>query len=282
MDFSAMNEFNIVRSEKFRTPLNLEKQIGLWVDRIGHGIQRKSPVKSLRILGLYATVYIEKGEGVFYSDMSGEIKIMPGDTILLYPDVPGIYYPYDEWESNWIVWHGPDTENLETLAFFRKDKPVVKGNRSAVLSAYKILAGIIDNEDTSSIFERRNIVLNMLLDLYRTSKEENSPDTVSLLEKAIAYMNNLYDKDISIKEFARYAGLSETHFRRLFKAHTGSSPKDFIISLKVSKAKEYLSTGTSIKETAELLGFKDIFYFMRLFKKVTGRAPGKFVSGNLS
>ncbi|MFA7186398.1 MAG: AraC family transcriptional regulator [Victivallales bacterium] len=281
MDFSTIRKLEISRSENFRTPSSLEKKIGLWVDRIGRGADRKRIPEKLRILGLYAAVYIEEGNGIFYSEKTGEIKVGSGDTILLFPEIPNMYYPDEEWSSKWIVWNGPDAENLERLSFFRNKSPVIRGNRSAVSSAYEILSGMIDNEDTSAIFERRNVILNMLLDLYRTSLKEQDPDSISLINKALKHMSSLYDKDISIKEFADYAGLSETHFRRLFKTRTGCSPKDFIISLRISKAKEYLSAGMSIKESAARLGFNDVFYFMRLFRKVTGRAPGEFIKGRM-
>lgn len=281
MDFSTIKKFETARSEKFRTPSSLEKKIGLWVDRIGRGTDKNKAPEKLRILGLYAAVYIEEGNGIFYSEKTGEMKVGPGDTMLLFPEIPNMYYPCDEWLSKWIVWGGPDAENLENLSFFNDRNPVIRGNKSAVPAAYEMLQGMMSDEDTSSIFERRNIVLNMLLDLYKTSHKERIPDSPSLINKAVKHMIRLYDKDIAVKEFADYAGLSETHFRRLFKAHAGCSPKDFIISLRISKAKEYLSSGISIKESAARLGFNDLFYFMRLFRKVTGCSPGEFVKGRM-
>ncbi|OGV45591.1 MAG: hypothetical protein A2017_12320 [Lentisphaerae bacterium GWF2_44_16] len=271
-----MEKYNVVKSEKFRAPLNAEKKIGLWVDRIGSGSNRKSREMELRILGLYAAVYIERGEGFFFSAKTGHVKARGGDTMFLFPDIPAFYNPDETWNTKWIVWDGPDAANLEKMGFFKSSNPVIKSNINAVPSAYERLSEIIDNEDMASIFERKNIILNMLFELYRASKRDENPARNSLMEKAISYMNNSLEKDASINEFAAHCGLSETHFRRLFKNYTGRSPKDFMNSLKISKAKAYLSQGRSIKQTAELLGFEDIFYFMRLFKKISGTAPGKF------
>ena len=52
---------------------------------------------------------------------------------------------------------------------------------------------------------------------------------------------------------------------------------DFITSLRISRAKQLLAEGKSIKEVAALVGYSDVFYFMRIFKKVTGITPGQFV-----
>jgi AraC-like DNA-binding protein len=80
-------------------------------------------------------------------------------------------------------------------------------------------------------------------------------------------------------KLASECNLSPTHFRRIFDKYTGSSPKEFILSMKISKAKQLLSEGKSIKEVAELSGFNDIFYFMRAFKKMSGITAGRFNRG---
>lgn len=271
-----MGKYKIVKSEKFRTPLNNEKTIGLWVDRIGSGTDRERRKIELRILGLYAAVYIEKGKGFFMSEKTGRIDVGGGDTMLLFPDVPAFYGPEEKWNTKWIVWDGPDAVKLEKMGFFRSSAPVIKTGAYAVRGAHERLSAIIDDEEISSIFERRNIILNMLFDLYKNSRPEEKMQGNKLMQKAVLLMSASLEKDTPVNDFASRCGLSETHFRRLFKGYTGRSPKDFMNSLKISKAKGYLAGGRSIKETAELLGFTDIFYFMRLFKKVSGIAPGKF------
>jgi len=57
----------------------------------------------------------------------------------------------------------------------------------------------------------------------------------------------------------------------------GNTPKEFIISRKISKAKEFLFARIPIKEAADMLGFRDESYFRKVFKKVTGITPGQFV-----
>ena len=106
-------------SEKFRTPLSAEKEIGLWIDRIGISCDSRKAEK-LRILGLYAAVCIESGRGFYYSEASGEIAVNEGDTILVFPDVPHMYYAETKWESRFVVWGGPEADKLENLGFCRR------------------------------------------------------------------------------------------------------------------------------------------------------------------
>lgn len=267
---------NIFISEKFRTPLSAEKEIGLWIDRIGVGCNERK-AKKLRVLGLYAAVCVESGNGFYYSDASGETAVNEGDTIIVFPDIPHVYYPETRWESRFVVWNGPEAAKLESLGFLSRENIVIPASADVVIDANKALLEIINREDLSSILERKNIALNMILQLHQrreAGKKYRPAD--SSIDKAISYMRANYVKDISVSECARHANLSETHFRRLFKVRTGRSPKEFLISLRISKAKELLSQGVSIKETAASVGWDDEFYFMRIFKKIGGMSPGKF------
>jgi AraC-like DNA-binding protein len=72
--------------------------------------------------------------------------------------------------------------------------------------------------------------------------------------------------------------MSPAHFRRQFKARTGTSPKAFQVAQRITRAKESLAAGRSLKETAARLGFGDVFHFMRLFRRVTGQTAGQFAA----
>ncbi|OGV58523.1 MAG: hypothetical protein A2X45_01340 [Lentisphaerae bacterium GWF2_50_93] len=264
----------IFRSETFRTPLGFEKSLGLWVDRTGEAVSSGKPDK-LRILGLYAAVYIEKGEGFYISENAGRKNVKAGDVMLVYPKVPAMYYPEGEWKSLWVVWGGPESGTLEKMGYL--GKPVFRDKNESVKKAHMSLSRIKGREDMDSILERKRIIIDMVLNLHRTSKELVVSSAGELaLEKVIARISANPDKDYSVEELAAESNISLTHFRRLFSAHTGNSPKEFILSMRISKAKQLLSEGCSIKEAAGKCGFEDVFYFMRSFKKMTGITAGKF------
>jgi transcriptional regulator GlxA family with amidase domain len=97
------------------------------------------------------------------------------------------------------------------------------------------------------------------------------------IAQAVDYLRKNLHEDMAVPGLAWRFTLSTTHFRNLFKAYTDRSPKEFMVFLRITKAQELLSGGMRIKEVAERVGFKDEFYFMRMFKKLTGTPPGKFV-----
>ncbi len=87
---------------------------------------------------------------------------------------------------------------------------------------------------------------------------------------------NLSEK-ISIESLSRMACMSKATFYRLFKRELGISPNDFILTEKIKKAKELLTyRGAKIASISYDLGFSDVNYFIRLFKKMVGVTPGAF------
>lgn len=96
------------------------------------------------------------------------------------------------------------------------------------------------------------------------------------IEDVIIFIRKNFSKNSSISELAKRFNLSDTHFRRLFRNYTGRSPREFVTSLRISKAKELLLQNKKIKEVANIVGFEDKFYFMRVFRTVTGISPGRW------
>ncbi len=94
--------------------------------------------------------------------------------------------------------------------------------------------------------------------------------------------NNLFD-DLSINELAAMAGMSLSSFKRKFQEVFGVSPKVYIISQRIEKAKELLSSSDQqISEIAYAVGFSELGYFSRSFSKHTGFSPTEFKKQALS
>ena len=276
MDFSTVNHLPVFRSQQFRTPLRAERAVGLWVDRIGMNSNRMRP-NELRELGLYAVVYIETGDGTFISPPTGQVALQPGDVLRLFPDVPTLYYPHSSWVEKSIVWHGPDMQALQQVGYFSPDNMVIPDPTRAVARAHAALADLMGDEDLVAVLERKNIIMTMILELFRSTRHnEKNRHNDRLMRQAVAFLAQHYPEDIAIPQLARRFRLSTTHFRRRFREYTGRSPREFITSMRISKAKELITHGKSVKEAAWLVGYEDPFYFMRVFKNVVGVPPGRF------
>ena len=99
-----------------------------------------------------------------------------------------------------------------------------------------------------------------------------------LIRPAVDYARENYtDPDLAVADLAAAAEMSEVYLRRLFKAVCGVSPNEYIINLRLNRAKELLRSGAcNVSEAATLSGFGDVYHFSRLFKRETGVSPSEY------
>lgn len=84
------------------------------------------------------------------------------------------------------------------------------------------------------------------------------------------------EQPISIADMAACVGLSPYHFARTFKRSTGDSPHAYVLRQRIALAKNALSAGRSLAETAALCGFSSQSHFSERFRAQTGITPGQF------
>lgn len=95
--------------------------------------------------------------------------------------------------------------------------------------------------------------------------------------KAQLYCATQLHSNINVLEIAKHCHTSERTLLRRFKDATGFTPKQYIIQLKIEKAKQSMEHGkTSIEEISEDLGYSDTSNFIKIFKKNTGITPSEF------
>lgn len=110
--------------------------------------------------------------------------------------------------------------------------------------------------------------------LMRSSHFRGIDDTLNYLHE------NLHAR-LSLDEMANHAGLSKSHFVRLFKEQTQYSPMDYFIHLKMQHACMLLSLSfMTIREISDTLGYDDPYYFSRVFKKTIGESPAMYRESN--
>src|ERR1041385_3887176 len=95
--------------------------------------------------------------------------------------------------------------------------------------------------------------------------------------QSIAYMKAHLTQRVHVTDLAASVKVSPSYYFALFKRHTGSSPINCLIHLRMQYACRLLeTTAMSVKEIAVVLGYDDAFYFSRQFKSVIGIAPSGY------
>jgi DNA-binding LacI/PurR family transcriptional regulator/AraC-like DNA-binding protein/signal transduction histidine kinase len=98
-----------------------------------------------------------------------------------------------------------------------------------------------------------------------------------LVKHALAYLHQHYHHQITRRQVAQAAGMSEDYLSRLFHRELGLSPWDYLNRLRIQQAKERLrDSDDSIQVVARRVGFHDRAYFSRIFRKLTGMSPQSF------
>lgn len=105
--------------------------------------------------------------------------------------------------------------------------------------------------------------------------EFKSPNKKYVVQQIMKYMENHYKEKISLDQIAENMYLSPFYISKLFKSETGDTPINYLISLRMEKAKELLNQNStlSIQEAAAAVGYEDAYHFSKLFKKYYGLSP---------
>ncbi|MBQ1491526.1 MAG: helix-turn-helix domain-containing protein [Blautia sp.] len=98
------------------------------------------------------------------------------------------------------------------------------------------------------------------------------------IRKASDYIISHYgERDLSIKVIGEYVGLSPTYLSSLFKKETGTTIGQFLMDVRIDRAKQLMKDPQKkLYEIAEQVGYEDVGYFTRVFKRACGVTPSEY------
>jgi len=131
------------------------------------------------------------------------------------------------------------------------------------------------------IKQQKQVQLNGAL---ATGDEELFSDQVDFgkvhhaIEKLKTILLEQYDRNFDLELISETIGMSPHYLSRLFKQKTGITITDYLIDIRIDKAKQYLINYPHMKnyEISQSVGYGDPVYFQKLFKKVTGNTPREY------
>lgn len=234
--------------------------------------------KTGRVLAEYQIVYITRGQGSFWSESSGEKPIKAGSLFLLFPEIRHRYQPDPQtgWDEHWIGFSGDHADRL-MKTFFDPQQPVMQLGMNSDLSA--LFAEISDLAQHEGFGFRQIIAAKATEILARVQtlaqgETLRSPRNERLLRETCCVLNEAPGQEFDFSKHAAENGISYSSFRRLFKQHTGLSPNQYLLELRIRKAQSLLTnTILSVQRISEETGFDSSFYFSRFFKQRAGLSP---------
>ena len=147
----------------------------------------------------------------------------------------------------------------------------------------RICSGTALGKDILADLTLQELIVHIIQtqNLHAVSQEQIDPNNP--LSYVVSYIRANISEKIQVDELSEKACMSRTSFYRAFKREFNLSPLDFILKEKIKKAKHLLSESkASISEVCYQLGFSDLNYFGRQFKKAEGISPTQYrlVSGS--
>lgn len=90
-------------------------------------------------------------------------------------------------------------------------------------------------------------------------------------------IDRIRDQTITVDELAREAGMSPSHFSRVFKETLGSTPMQYVLAYRIEQAVAMMQDASRpLGDIALACGFADQAHFTRSFKQVTSQTPRQY------
>jgi YesN/AraC family two-component response regulator len=126
---------------------------------------------------------------------------------------------------------------------------------------------ILTTQETHGALERALLI----------EAEALPPQTSLVVKHAIAYIHQNYARPISRQELAATVGVSKDYLSHIFQQELGLSPWEFLTRYRVQNAKQLLlNSHFSITQVAAQVGFSDLSYFNRVFRRHVGCSPSVY------
>lgn len=227
----------------------------------------------------WAFVVITDGGGYYQVDGGPLQKVEAGNWFCLFPGAVFNYGPNDggywdeyyftvegdrvvEWVENWLG--SPSLIHKATID-------------DALLHKMEMMFMLIDSGMPSNLDRASMMLESFLYELAAGSdgKDEGGPRTFVL--KVIEDISQSLYVPFEPEEMASRHHISLSTLRRIIHDYSGYPLNEFLHRLKAAEARNILlNTEMTVKEIGELLGYKDTFYFSRVFKKITGVSPKSY------
>ncbi len=232
----------------------------------------------------FQIIYVSAGTAHFHFDHAENETIVTAGNMVLYRPKEFQKYEYyaaDRTEVYWVHFTGGNVKNiLRSYGIQDHNRVFYVGNSLEYERLFKRMIFELqrcqaDYEEMLSILLRHLLILiHRQLSKQRILKNEYLDHEMDL---AAQYFNDNYNSDIRVEEYAVSRGMSVSWFIRNFKAYTGSTPLQYLVSIRITNAQVLLeTTAYTVTEIGRIVGYENPLYFSRIFHKQTGFSPSEY------
>lgn len=271
------------RSLQGGKPLELEA----WVRDAGHYAPEYPHyrVPGLEVpakLSRCAFQYTLSGEGALVYE-GRERAVRAGSLMLLVSPHDYVYFtpPGQRWEFFYLTLEGPVIERIWRRVIARLGPVITMAEDEVPLQTAAAFALEIFGDNFCDPWRNSETAYALAMRLLRWAMRApyagRPAEYAKAMEKAVDCARRRFADPIGVEDLARAAGMSRFHFSRLFKAHVGISPGEFILQERLQAAADLLqTTAERIADVASRSGFSNPTHFGKLFRRRFGLTPQAF------
>ena len=275
----------------FITTTPLAKENFLYLQEAGHFFARPKYYTTREGLDSFLIKLTVSGQGILEYDGQTD-PIGPGHFYFIDCMKPQKYYTdptIGHWDVIWIHFNGP-TARAYYETFLKLGKGAATGRLSESSPMYTLLGSLLNRSATpdypfdteQNLFEfdvHTSGILNQVLMecIFAAGISGQVHHVPPMVRDIRSYLVANYNTKITLNHLASQFNLDPYYLQKLFKRFIGQSPMEYVIYLRMSKAKNLIRTSPmSISEIACAVGIDNISHFSRQFKKQEGVTPVEY------
>lgn len=176
------------------------------------------------------------------------------------------------------IWHHTDAvENLNFTDTPQFNEPIHLENMHSLEPIFAELTAEYLDCKPYNMQIRGLLMHQVLFHILRQLSFGSRHKKLSLAEKVINYIQDNFSSDLSNEAIGKHFSYHPNYINRIIQKHTGQSLHQYVLSCRVAKALELLQTsGLSVTEVADRVGFSSIKHFSQTFKSIYGYSPIHF------
>lgn len=228
----------------------------------------------------YILFYTVAGAGLIEQG-SQQVELPAGSALLLNCRTPQSYCTapgQQSWQHYWVHLDGAGVANMaETLLPQNRLTPV----RVSGWEMQPLFESVFAEWDRGTVAAQieTGLTLHRMLALLaaRLLAGDASRSNRALIEQATGYIRAHYAEPLSLDALLAQTPVSKSWFLRLFRQYTGTTPYNFLLSTRITRAKELLVlTDFAVSEIAHQVGFGDESNFSTRFTAMVGQSPQQY------